>query len=314
MAKIGSAIAPCSQLMAQRKMSHDDDELPMKWEEDCVAISRQKARHRARAGWKRRVMLIAMVMIPTYVGLGGWWVWTQNSAQVFSKSVTNWVLGITADAGFKVQHIEVAGLKNLRPEWVLDAANIRIGDPIFSVSVAALWKNIQALPEVRSVQIERDLPDTLRLVVTEREAVARWQYQGRQQWMDRDGTLLANQQHAATDGDMVLVGKDVPAHAERFLKLMETTPALKEKIVSAVRVGNRRWDVAFDNGLVVKLPASNMAAAWKKFAALVENEKLMDRDINMVDLRIEGRVFLTLNPQPDALKMMPLTLTSESPQ
>lgn len=308
---IGRAIAPSPRLMAMTHAPIDsDDDAPMKWEEECVAISRQKARKRKRDGWKRRVMLVVMVMIPAYLGLGGWWIWKQHEATLFSDSVTQWVLGITADAGFKVQHIEVDGLKNLQAEWVLKAANIHIGDPIFSVSVGRIWNDIQALPEIRSVQIERDLPDTLRLVITEREAAALWQYQGRQQWIDRDGTLLANQLHHATADDMVLVGPDVLPHAEAFLKLIETTPELKDQVASAVRVGNRRWDVAFDNGLVVKLPAEGMKHAWQTFAALVENEKLMDRDVKIVDLRIEDRVFLTLNPQAENTKMIPLTLTS----
>lgn len=313
MAKIGSAIAPSPRMMALGATPLSDDDAPMKWEEDCAAISRQKARRRARAGWKRRLMLLAMVMIPAYLALGGWWLWKQHEAQAFSNSIVQWVVGLTANAGFTIERVELKGLENLKPQWVLDAADIQIGAPIFSASVKDIWHGVKALPEVRDVKIERDLPDTLRLTITEREAAAVWQHEGRQQWIDRDGTVLANQRRRATTDDLVLVGEDALRHAEAFLAMLSSTPELEAGIASASRVGKRRWDVAFKNGLVLKLPADNMRRAWKKFATLVEHEKLMDRDVKMVDLRIEDRVFLALNPQEQTASL-PLNFNAESPE
>lgn len=71
-----------------------------------------------------------------------------------------------------VEHVEVTGTAVVPLADVLGAAGVTTGTPLLSVPVADVAARVASLPGVASVEVSRDWPDTLRLQVTERVAVA----------------------------------------------------------------------------------------------------------------------------------------------
>ena len=63
----------------------------------------------------------------------------------------------------------------------------------------------------------------------------------------------------------------------------------------------RRWNIALTGAskapIEVELPESNPSEAWKKLAELQAHEKLLDRDVKVIDLRLEGRMFIKTAPR-----------------
>ncbi|MCW2632177.1 MAG: hypothetical protein JWR88_1139 [Pseudonocardia sp.] len=79
---------------------------------------------------------------------------------------------LVSSSVFAVQHVEVAGAAVVPPAAVLGAAGVTTGTPLISVPVADVAARVAAVSGVSSVEVSRDWPDTLRLQVTERVAVA----------------------------------------------------------------------------------------------------------------------------------------------
>lgn len=72
---------------------------------------------------------------------------------------------------FRVHHLEVRGNDFYSAQEIIDAAGIADGDNLLTVARGQVAGNIMArLEYVRSVQVARQLPDTLILTVTEYEA------------------------------------------------------------------------------------------------------------------------------------------------
>jgi cell division protein FtsQ len=78
---------------------------------------------------------------------------------------------------------------------------------------------------------------------------------------------------------------------------MEGEPALSARVKAAVRVGDRRWDLHFDNGSTVRLPESGADGAWHRLAKLERQEGLLERDIVSVDMRLGDRMTVRLTPE-----------------
>lgn len=78
--------------------------------------------------------------------------------------------------------VEVDGTEHLRVERVLRAAEVPVGTPLPRLDTDAIVERVETLTPVESVRVERDLPHTVRIVVTERTAAA---------WLDRSGTPWA---------------------------------------------------------------------------------------------------------------------------
>ena len=83
---------------------------------------------------------------------------------------------------------EIAG--PLTAEEVTAAVAVPEGTPMVRVDTAAIEQRISALPLVRSVEVDRDWPTTLRIDVRRRVPVAVTSTPGGYELVDRDGVVL----------------------------------------------------------------------------------------------------------------------------
>ena len=213
--------------------------------------------------------------------------------------------GVMAAAGLTVQAINVEGRRGAAPTDLLQAIGARQGDPILFVDLEAARKRVEALGWVRSATVERRLPDTLHIRLVERAAFARWQLDGKTVLIDRGGVVLTREDPEDYRHLRRVVGPGAAAKAGELFDMMVSEPGLFGRVTNAVRVRTRRWDIEFDNGVVVRLPEDGVAAAWHRLAELDRKERLLDRDIAAIDLRLPDRLVVRLTPEAAAGKRAP---------
>lgn len=202
---------------------------------------------------------------------------------------------LAATAGLRVRDVVIEG-RATTPEPLLRAAlGVSRGDPILGFSVAAARARIETLASVERVAVERRLPATIVVALTERRPYAVWQNQGRFTLIDRSGTVLQDQDAAKTQGLPLIVGLGAPQEAAALLDALAAWPALQSHLVAAVRVGGRRWNLQMKSGANVLLPEDGQDDALKRLASLQQDHALLDRPLQVVDLRLPDR--LVVRPQ-----------------
>ena len=154
---------------------------------------------------------------------------------------------------------------------------------------------IETLSWVEHAAVERRLPGTLVVNLTERRPYAIWQYQGKFTLIDRDGQVVTNEDVAAFGELPLVVGAGAPAAATPLLEALDAQPALKSRVMAAVRVGERRWNLRMKNGTDVMLPEGAEPQALAKLAQLQSDDALLDRPLVVVDMRLPDR--LVVRPQ-----------------
>ena len=205
---------------------------------------------------------------------------------------------LSAALGWRVQNVVVTGRSNT-PEPLLRAAiGVSTGAPTFGFSLADARTRIETLPWVEHAAVERRLPDTLLVRITERHPYAIWQNQGRFSLIDRAGQPLTDQEVAQFRSLPLVVGAGAAEHAVDVLDPLARFPMLQERVEAAVRIGERRWNLRLKNGIDVLLPEGHEAAALQRLATLQDGHDLLDRPLQVIDLRLPDR--LTLRPQPPA--------------
>jgi cell division protein FtsQ len=117
--------------------------------------------------------------------LSGW-----SPAGTSSQDLTSAVLSVTGELGLVVDNIEVEGRTTTDIATILAALGAHAGTPILAVSPTRAKEQLEALPWVRSASIERRLPGTLHVRLVERKPLAVWQHDGKQELIDRDGTVI----------------------------------------------------------------------------------------------------------------------------
>ena len=137
-------------------------------------------------------------------------------------------------------------------------------------------------------------PNRIEIEVTEREAFALWQRNGKLAIVARDGTVLEEVAERPEKLPLV-VGMGAAKAAHDFLSVLDRFPAIKAEVYGAVYVAERRWNLRLTNGMDVRLPESNLIAAFEQLTKLSRDQKVFSRDIDIIDLRIPGQVIVRMS-------------------
>ncbi|MBN8891254.1 MAG: FtsQ-type POTRA domain-containing protein, partial [Rhodospirillales bacterium] len=112
---------------------------------------------------------------------------------------------LTGRLGLRVRNIEVVG-RQKTPEALLRAAlGVSPGDPILTFSLRGARQRIETINWVQSATVERRLPDTIVVQLTERRPFAVWQEHGKFVLIDRQGQVVTDSDVAAFADQLPLV-------------------------------------------------------------------------------------------------------------
>lgn len=191
-------------------------------------------------------------------------------------------------------------------EEINKALDIDKGQPIMSLRLDEIRARLEKIESIKYAAIERALPNTLYIRVLEREPVALWQYQGKTALVDDNGVVMSGIDITPYKSLPLIVGDDAPMHVNNLLEILASQPELAKRFSAAVWIGERRWNIKMRptanasgmddqaEDIEVRLPEKDSLAAWKQLAELQKKEQLLDRDIKVIDLRIDGRLFIKL--------------------
>jgi cell division protein FtsQ len=208
---------------------------------------------------------------------------------------------VAAAANLRVDQVRIEG-RILTPEPLLRAAlGVAVGDKLLGFSLEAARARIEKLTWVQHATVERHLPGTVVVQLTERRPFAVWQNAGKFVLIDRAGQVVAEQDPvkdaAAFTVLPLVVGAGAPENAAALLDQLAAQPGLKSRVVAAIRVGERRWNLRLNNGADVLLPEGQEAVAMAKLMELQGTQALLDRPLQTLDLRLPDR--LVVRPQAE---------------
>lgn len=259
--------------------------------------ARRGAAARTQRLWRRRLAAAGLAAAVS-AGLGlAILVGASDKPMLLAHAAKTQTLALTARAGLTVSDIQAVGRRRTSGEDILAALGVSAVTPILGLDLVDAKRRVESLPWVANAEIERRLPHTLRIVITEREPIAISQTDDRSVLIDAQGTeIVAVASHVA---DLPIVtGRGA---AESFAQLraeIAPFPDLAARVKAAVRIGDRRWNLKLDSvedGIEVRLPETDAAAAWGRLAEMDRKHRLLARDVALIDLRLPDRVVVRLS-------------------
>lgn len=257
-----------------------------------------------RRRWRGRAILAGALLLPPLAVAGGI-VLAPEDADALLYEAGAELADLSAAGGLAVAAVTVEGRDKTSVDDLREAIGVNRGDPILFLDLDEVRQRVAGLPWVKGAVVERRLPDTLHVRLAERDPFVRWQNDGRTVLIDREGVILAK----ARDGEYRhlrrLVGKGAPEQAAALFDVLQGDPELFARVSTATRIRERRWDVTFDNGVVLRLPEEGTRQAWQRFSQLQAAERLLDKDVRAIDLRVADRVILQLTPEAAQARTVP---------
>jgi cell division protein FtsQ len=210
---------------------------------------------------------------------------------------------VASGVGFRITSIALAGQRRLTRDEILTTAGITGRSSLLFLDAAEARARLKANPWIADATVLKLYPGRLHIAVTERDAFALWQRDGKVEVIADDGTVVepfAGQHFAQLP---LVVGVGAETKAKDFLALLDQYPVLRIQLHAAVLVAERRWNVVLKNGIAVRLPEAGVEQALTTLLKLDRDNKLLSRDVAAIDLRLADRVTVQLSDEAAAARL-----------
>lgn len=247
-----------------------------------LARPRQRARRSLR---RRAAMFLAAALVPLSL-------WAAAHQEVIEQTARRATTDAQAMLRLRIGQVLVEGRHRTSRLELIAALGLHRGQHILEVDLDRVRARLGTLPWVATSHVERRLPDAILVRIKEREPIARW-YQGRRLVLvDRAGHVFRPRDMKGFANLPLLAGVRAPEGAAALFAMLGRHPALAVRVVRARRIGERRWDLRLRGGTVVRLPGDRPGDAWDRLAGLDRDHRLLDRGLEIIDMRLADRLIL----------------------
>jgi cell division protein FtsQ len=208
---------------------------------------------------------------------------------------------------FEFSSINITGNKRVKDEEIIAIIKnfelekgTLIGKNLDNIDLLPLVQNLidkikSQLNWIDKVTIKRLMPDILNIEVEEYKPFAIWINNDKKFIIDKEGNsipfLEEYEQSEEFKNMIILSGNGANENAKSLFNILVINSEISQDIYSANWVGNRRWDIRFFDGLLVKLPEIEISNAWNDLIKIYSASK-NDKAIKSIDLRVSGKIYL----------------------
>jgi cell division protein FtsQ len=243
-----------------------------------------RVRRNQRRIQAQRILTIATKVVAAIgIVVGGLWIWQHTQS----------------DSRFAVKEIEITGVKHTPRAALASVTAAYTGTNLFKIDIARVQKDLRGLSWVSRIDIEKKLPGTLRINVTERVPVALVRSGNRIQYVDEHGVTFAELSPEVGDDDLPLivvdsVGSSELARTVAFVGSLRASDPLLYSRISEVHPIAPRGFALFDRelGASVYVNAEDVSPKWRSLYSIARAENLKRGSIEYADLRFNDRIVL----------------------
>ena len=241
-----------------------------------------------------------LVMILTGAAIGAWYV---ASAAGVPALLHQQMASSAGAAGFQMRNIGLTGVERMNRLKVYEEVMEHRGTPMPLLDLAAIRADLKQMPWIAEARVSRQLPDRLVIDIEERTPHAVLVKPDRLVLIDRHGVELDPISEDDARGMLRISGAGAKKQIDSLDRILAAAPALQPQIVSAHRIGERRWNIVFKTGQILALPQGEEDAseAFIDFAKLDGLYRLLGGKATVIDLRVPDRYVLREPGRADRL-------------
>ncbi len=192
--------------------------------------------------------------------------------------------------GFGINQVSVTGHKFTPDSELFDALDLANVRTLASFDSSAIRARFERLPWIETAEISRVWPGELAIRVSERAPFAVWSRIGGAFLIDRSGRVLSAVSAGSALSLPEVSGEGANTETAALLSALDRFPALRQRLVTAERVGERRWALHLKNNVVVHLPAAAETTALAQLAADQRLKSTLNTANRSIDLRASQRI------------------------
>ena len=202
---------------------------------------------------------------------------------------------VTSSLGFSVAAIEMDGLQRVSEFQVLEALELSDQPSLVLFDAGRARERLEQIAWIRTASIQKFYPGTLRVQIDEQVPYALWQRGDITSVINKSGQVITDDVDGRYANLLRVVNHGAQLRAGEIMDVLDKFPGLRARVRAAKLRSERRWDLAMENGIIVRLPEFDIEDALAELARMDRQGGLLSRDIVAVDLRLKDRVVVRLS-------------------
>lgn len=240
------------------------------------------------------VKKLLRVMGASFFALSILWLFLSQTPKKLIQIAKAELHALSQAGDFNLNEIQIAGHFYTKKEKILEACRAHYGESIFKYDPEMIQKKLKQLPWVRSVKVQRVLPNRLKIKIAEKFPIALWQKDKKLTLVDDQGELIRPANVEKFSYLPIVIGEKAAEEAPHLFAVLTSQPHLQKRLSAAILVSKRRWDLILDQKIKVKLPEKNISKSLV-YLAKIEKDKSIDMgDVVSIDLRVPDRLYVHL--------------------
>ena len=200
-------------------------------------IKQKKVKNIKNISPVKKYLIIFILLTISCIGI-----YLSPVGQTIKHTIYKVSLSVSEKAGLKLSQVKVSGHIRTSLDAINEKIGLSAGVPVFDIDLEKVQSDLMELPWIDTVIVERWLPSTLNIRITEKHPIALWQNNKKYFPIDTKGNIVQDN-HTPLDDMLLVVGTDAPEQTPALIEVLKLYPEIWEKVRSAVRNGDRRWDL-----------------------------------------------------------------------
>lgn len=206
---------------------------------------------------------------------------------------------------FAVNLMRIQGASTPVAEMIREAVPLTFPVSSLRLDLGVFKERIEQVDAVKAANVFLR-GSILDVEITERLPVLVWRHGNNLDLLDAEGVRAGSiKKRGDRSGLPLVTGEGAADFAAEALALIAVLGPLKPRFRGLQRVGERRWNVVLDRQQQIFLPTENPVAALERVIALHQARDLLERDVQVVDMR-DGRrpiIRLTTNAMAELRRL-----------
>ena len=194
---------------------------------------------------------------------------------------------------FSLKQINIEGLSDDEKKIIEIELNDLKNINIFKLSKDKVVDKLNKFNFLENTYVKKIVPSSLNINLTRTHILGKTFINGEEFYIGKNGKFI--------NSDQINLRKETPQifgdfNINEFLNLQKILDNYQLKNLSIQKYfyyKNKRWDLIFSNGVILRLPSKNYKDSIEIYKKLLINNNL--KNIKVIDLRIINQIILTSN-------------------
>ena len=238
---------------------------------------------------KKFIFIILFLFLTSYYLLS-------KTNNIFTNSKFDFFNQILINSGFTIKNIEILGLNRLDKDSIIKIVRTHNNVNIFKVNIKDIYRKIKNNTWIKKASIQVIYPNTIKILLTEKEPIAIWQNRYGNNLITKTGDVILEKNLEDFKVYLpIIIGDNANKNIHSILNIFNSNKDFFKNIWSLTFVNERRWDVHFNQGLTIRLPSKNVREAWEKVVHLDQNYNILSLGLTEIDLRNPNQILGKIN-------------------